>query len=170
MKKQGGLLMQDIASAVDTNLKIEIDESRHNLTAAPLVEEAIRNGEGMLAADGALVVSTGQYTGRSPKDKFVVEEPSSKDKIWWGSVNQPLSEENFDKIRARMAEYIGRQETLRTGRIRGCGPQLPPLGAHLYRDRLGQPLRPQPLHPPHPGRACRFQARFRGGGHAFFQG
>ncbi len=98
--------MQDIASAADTNLKIEIDESRHNLTAAPLLEEAIRNGEGMLAADGALVVSTGQYTGRSPKDKFVVEESSSKDKIWWGPVNQPLSEENFNKIRARMTEYI----------------------------------------------------------------
>src|SRR3954463_7462059 len=98
--------MQDIASAADTNLDITIDESRHNLTTALLVEHAIRNGEGMLGAEGPLVVSTGQYTGRSPKDKFVVEEPSSKDKIWWGSVNQPLSEQHFDKIRHRMMAYI----------------------------------------------------------------
>jgi phosphoenolpyruvate carboxykinase (ATP) len=98
--------MQNIASVSDTNLDIEIDESRHNLTPAPLVEEAVRNGEGMLAADGALVVSTGHYTGRSPKDKFVVEEPSSKDKIWWGSANQPISEEHFDRIRDRMLDYV----------------------------------------------------------------
>src|SRR5580765_8372027 len=98
--------MQDIASTADTNLDIKIDESRHNLTTALLVEHAIRNGEGMLGADGPLVVSTGQYTGRSPKDKFVVEEPSSKDKIWWGSVNQPLSEDHFDIIRARIVEYV----------------------------------------------------------------
>ena len=98
--------MQNIASVSDTYVDIEIDESRHNLTAAPLVEEAVRNGEGMLAADGALVVSTGHYTGRSPKDKFVVEELSSKDKIWWGSVNQPISEAHFDTIRARMLEYV----------------------------------------------------------------
>jgi phosphoenolpyruvate carboxykinase (ATP) len=101
--------MQDIASAADTNLDIDIDESRHNLTTALLVEEAIRNGEGMLGAEGPLVVSTGQYTGRSPKDKFVVEEPSSKDNIWWasaGGANQPLNEKNFDKIRARMMDYI----------------------------------------------------------------
>jgi phosphoenolpyruvate carboxykinase (ATP) len=98
--------MQNIAPASGTNLDISIDESRHNLTAAPLVEEAVRNGEGMLAADGALVVSTGHYTGRSPKDKFVVEEPSSKDEISWGTINQPISEDNFDRIRARMLKYV----------------------------------------------------------------
>jgi phosphoenolpyruvate carboxykinase (ATP) len=98
--------MQDIAPAAGANLHITIDPSRHNLNAAQLVEHAIRNGEGTLAADGALVVSTGQYTGRSPKDKFVVEEPSSKDKIWWGSVNQPLSQENFDRLRDRLLNYI----------------------------------------------------------------
>ncbi|MEO8288648.1 MAG: phosphoenolpyruvate carboxykinase [Chloroflexota bacterium] len=98
--------MQETASASDTNARISIDESRHNLTTAILYEEAVRNNEGILAAGGSLVVSTGQYTGRSPKDKFVVEEPTSKDKIWWGPVNQPMSEENFDKIRDRMIAYV----------------------------------------------------------------
>ena len=98
--------MQDTVQAAGPQLDIDIDESRHNLTPALLYEHAITNREGKLAADGALVVSTGQYTGRSPKDKFVVEEPASKAKIWWGSVNQPISEEHFDQIRARMMGHL----------------------------------------------------------------
>ncbi len=89
-----------------SNLPIEINSARHNLNTARLYEETIRNGEGRLAADGPLVVSTGQYTGRSPKDKFVVQEPSSQDKVWWGSVNQPLPEEKFNALRDRLLAYI----------------------------------------------------------------
>ena len=88
------------------NLGIEIDPTRHNLNTAQLVEEAIRNNEGSLAAEGPLVVSTGQYTGRSPKDKFVVQEPSSQDNIAWGPVNQPLSLDKFDALRARLTTHI----------------------------------------------------------------
>ena len=88
------------------NLGIEIDPTRHNLNTAQLVEEAIRNNEGSLAAEGPLVVSTGQYTGRSPKDKFVVQEPSSQDNIAWGPVNQPLSLEKFDALRERLTAYV----------------------------------------------------------------
>ena len=85
---------------------LEISEERHNLNTAQLVEDAVRNGEGMLSYDGSLVVSTGQYTGRSPKDKFVVEEPTSKDQIWWGAVNQPLSEEHFAGLRERVMAHL----------------------------------------------------------------
>lgn len=98
--------MHSRAGADGVQLDIKIGQGRHNLSAPLLYEEAIRNGEGELAASGALVVSTGQYTGRSPKDKLVVEEGSSKDKVWWGAVNQPISEENFNKIRERMAAYV----------------------------------------------------------------
>ena len=62
-----------------------------NRSTAELYEDAVRAGEGMIAADGPLVVMTGKHTGRSPKDKFVVREPSSADKVWWGEVNQPIS-------------------------------------------------------------------------------
>lgn len=55
-----------------------------NLHPAECYEQALRNREAILTADGALRVRTGQYTGRSPKDKFVVEEASTQDKIWWG--------------------------------------------------------------------------------------
>jgi len=91
---------------VETTVNLGIESERHNLPPGALYEEAIRNEEGHIAAEGSLVVSTGQYTGRSPKDKFVVEEPSSKDKVWWGSVNQPISEEKFNNLRDRMMEYL----------------------------------------------------------------
>jgi phosphoenolpyruvate carboxykinase (ATP) len=98
--------MQETMQASGPRLDIAIEPDRHNLNAALLYENAIRNGEGLLAASGPIVVNTGQYTGRSPKDKFIAEEQSSAGKIAWGSVNQPMSEENFEKIRTRMMAYI----------------------------------------------------------------
>jgi hypothetical protein len=79
---------------------------RTNLSAAELYEIAVRDDEGLIAADGPLVVSTGTHTGRSPQDKFVVRERSSAGKVWWGSVNQPISEEHYDRLRARLMKYI----------------------------------------------------------------
>jgi len=75
---------------------------RANLPTAELYEDAIRHGEGLVAADGPLVVRTGAHTGRSPQDKFIVDEPTSHDKIWWGPVNRPISEENYERLRARL--------------------------------------------------------------------
>jgi len=63
-----------------------------NSSTPALYEEAIRRREGHLAHLGPLVVRTGQHTGRSPKDKFVVREPSSAEHIWWGKVNQPMEQ------------------------------------------------------------------------------
>ena len=81
-----------------------------NLPTAELYERAIRAGEGTIAADGPLVVRTGQHTGRSPKDKFVVREPWSQDKVWWGEVNHEISEEHYDRLRARLMEYVADKE------------------------------------------------------------
>ncbi len=83
-----------------------VREVRWNLPAARLYEEAIRRREGELARTGPLVVNTGQYTGRSPKDKFVVQEPSSADRIGWGAVNQPFDPAAFEALRKRMLAYI----------------------------------------------------------------
>jgi phosphoenolpyruvate carboxykinase (ATP) len=80
-----------------------------NLTAPALYEQAIRNREGILAHLGPLVCRTGSHTGRSPNDKFVVKEPSSEANIWWGSVNRPFSEENFERIFRRMRSYLENQ-------------------------------------------------------------
>lgn len=77
-----------------------------NLSVAELYEHAVRADEGAIAAEGPLVVRTGHHTGRSPKDKFVVREPWSQDKVWWGDVNHEISEEHYDRLRARLLEHV----------------------------------------------------------------
>ena len=81
----------------------------HNLAPAELYEHAVRRGEGSIVASGALTAETGKHTGRSPKDKFFVEEPTSQDKIWWGS-NRPISSTTFDALFERMVDFCNRHE------------------------------------------------------------
>src|SRR5207249_6867164 len=73
-----------------------------NPSTPVLYEHAIERGEARLAEGGPLVVDTGVHTGRSPKDKFIVREPPSEDRIWWGSVNQPLDEQSFERLREKV--------------------------------------------------------------------
>lgn len=76
-----------------------------NLPPPKLVEIAIQRGEGKLGMKGALMVDTGQYTGRSPNDRFIVDEPSTSDRVWWGDVNRPVSEEVFEHLYDRVTSY-----------------------------------------------------------------
>ncbi len=87
-----------------------------NLPRAGLIEEAIRRGEGRLASEGPLVVSTGKHTGRSPKDKAIVEEPGSKNHVAWGSSNLPISAEKFDALYDRVVEYLNDRDIF----VRDC--------------------------------------------------
>jgi phosphoenolpyruvate carboxykinase (ATP) len=77
-----------------------------NLTVPVLYEEAIRRGEGVLAADGPLVVATGSHTGRSANDKFVVRDAHTESNVMWGDVNRPLSPEHCRVLRARLLAYL----------------------------------------------------------------
>ena len=94
-----------------------------NLTAAALYEEAIRRSEGSVARTGPLVVRTGQYTGRSPKDKFVVREAANSAKVWWGTVNQPFDEAKFDALHARMLTYIENKDVFVQELFVGADPE-----------------------------------------------
>ncbi|MDH4184133.1 MAG: phosphoenolpyruvate carboxykinase (ATP) [Nitrospinota bacterium] len=76
-----------------------------NLPNPALYEEAIKRREGSIAHRGPLVVRTGQYTGRSPNDKFIVKEPLSQDRIWWGPSNFPMEEKYFDRLLLRLQAY-----------------------------------------------------------------
>ena len=82
------------------------------LSVPQLVEKATSRGEARLTVDGAVVAETGKYTGRSPKDKYMVVEESSKDKIDWGKVNQPISSEVFDNLYVKVVNYLKEKDEL----------------------------------------------------------
>ena len=78
----------------------------YNLSTPSLYEQAARRREALIAEDGPLVVRTGQHTGRSPNDKFIVREATSENNIWWGKVNKPIEEKYFDRIYHHMLSYM----------------------------------------------------------------
>src|SRR5713226_9796498 len=83
----------------------DIEVAHWNLGTAQLVEKAIERREGVLASGGAFVVRTGQFTGRSPKDKYIVREEGTESTVDWGSVNQPMTEVQFDGLYERMLAH-----------------------------------------------------------------
>jgi phosphoenolpyruvate carboxykinase (ATP) len=83
---------------------------RRNLSPAALYEHAIRRNEAAIVSTGALTAETGKHTGRSPKDKYFVKEPTSQDAIWWHPGNQPISSPVFDSLLKRMDEFCDTHE------------------------------------------------------------
>lgn len=79
---------------------------RYQLSPDELVQDSLRIGEGVLSDTGALVISTGEFTGRSPKDKFIVKDEMTADTVHWNEFNQPISEEYYDIIRREIQQYI----------------------------------------------------------------
>jgi phosphoenolpyruvate carboxykinase (ATP) len=82
-----------------------IQSAHWNLPEPRLYEQVIRRREGRLASSGPLIVRTGQYTGRTPLDKYLVREPSSADELWWGDVNRAMEEECFETLYRRLLAY-----------------------------------------------------------------
>ena len=77
-----------------------------NLSVARLIEDSLHMNEGVLTDTGALLTLTGKYTGRSPKDKFIVDTKAIHDKISWGSVNRPIDRKIFTTIKENMKKYM----------------------------------------------------------------
>ena len=109
-----------------------VDLSAHGIDAAGRVQyqpstsllytQALLRGDGRLAEGGPLVVDTGRYTGRSPNDKFVVREPGSEDRIWWGKVNQEIDEEHFEGLRDKVASFLEEQDLYVVDSFAGADP------------------------------------------------
>src|SRR5215212_9455243 len=98
-----------------------------NLNTPELYEIIARRGEGLFSAHGALMVDTGEHTGRAAKDKAIVREPSSEDKVFWGEVNKDFPRGAFDRLRERMMKYASTRELFVQDTYAGADPgyQLP---------------------------------------------
>ncbi len=90
----------------------ELDDARPitNLAPAALIEHILARKEAQLSARGAVTAATGKFTGRTPPNRFIIKDDLTRDKVAWGSVNQPISEESFEKVRRRMAAYVKGRE------------------------------------------------------------
>ncbi|MEQ9371553.1 MAG: phosphoenolpyruvate carboxykinase (ATP) [Coleofasciculus chthonoplastes F3-SA18-01] len=111
----------------------------HNLPVPQLIEESLKRHEGVLAANGALCVETGKYTGRSPADKFIVDEPGLHEEVNWNKVNVPISQEKFDLLYKQMLAYLqGRDLFIFDGYV-GVDPQYR-LGVRVINELASQNL------------------------------
>ncbi|HEV7264359.1 MAG TPA: phosphoenolpyruvate carboxykinase [Falsiroseomonas sp.] len=106
-------------------------EVHANLTAPGLYAHALQRGEGRLSEDGAFMAVTGQHTGRSVQDKFVVDDPEVHDAVWWGKINRPMPPAKFAGLTAKVRSWLGQKPQLFTQDLyAGADP------AHRIRVRL----------------------------------
>ncbi|VXD20771.1 phosphoenolpyruvate carboxykinase (ATP) [Marinoscillum sp. 108] len=84
----------------------QVKEAWWNLDPSQLTEIALQNREGTLSDTGALMCDTGQFTGRSPKDRFIVRDSKTENAVWWGDINIPISPDSFDRLYAKMLGYL----------------------------------------------------------------
>jgi phosphoenolpyruvate carboxykinase (ATP) len=94
-----------------------------NWPAPRLIEAALARGEGTLAENGALVVRTGAFTGRSPQDKYIVVSPETEKDVWWGSVNRPLAPDVFDRLLDKAIAYLRGRELFVFDGFAGADPR-----------------------------------------------
>jgi phosphoenolpyruvate carboxykinase (ATP) len=107
----GSALAEQEQPTIVDFLQSKVNKRIHwNLSPSELIEQAILRGEGKLADNGALAADTGKFTGRSPKDKFLVADEITEDTVWWGDINIKISPENFERIYAKMLDYMANKE------------------------------------------------------------
>ncbi|WP_347173675.1 phosphoenolpyruvate carboxykinase (ATP) [Polaribacter uvawellassae] len=92
------------------SLGIKNATTHYNLTSDELHASTIEKGQGVEASSGALAVNTGEFTGRSPKDRFIVKDDITKDEVWWGNINIPFETDKFDKLYKRVTDYLSGKE------------------------------------------------------------
>ena len=83
---------------------------KYQLSSEELHEETLQKGQGTEASSGALAVNTGEFTGRSPKDRFIVKDDVTRDKVWWGNINIPFPPNMFDALYDKVTNYLSEKE------------------------------------------------------------
>lgn len=101
----------------------KVSRAYWNLSAGELYEQAVKRDGALIAHLGPLVVNTGQHTGRSPNDKFVVRESSSENHVWWGKVNRPFEQKSFDRLLDRIHGYLEGKDIFVQDCFAGADPQ-----------------------------------------------
>ena len=91
-------------------LNLHAKSVKYQLSVAELVEEALKNGEGTLADSGALAVDTGKFTGRSPKDRFIVCDELTEDAVWWGDINIKFTPQHFDALFEKVVHHLNEKQ------------------------------------------------------------
>ncbi|MDN6281137.1 MAG: phosphoenolpyruvate carboxykinase (ATP) [Psychroflexus sp.] len=89
---------------------IHSDQINYQLSSEELHKITVEKGQGQTVDSGALAVNTGKFTGRSPKDRFIVKDDITKDEIWWGDINIPFDADKFDKLYDKVVKYLSDQE------------------------------------------------------------
>ncbi|MBQ0769328.1 MAG: phosphoenolpyruvate carboxykinase (ATP), partial [Bizionia sp.] len=83
---------------------------KYQLSSDDLHALTIEKGQGVESASGALAVNTGEFTGRSPLDRFIVKDDVTKDRVWWGNINIPFDADKFDKLYDKVTNYLSEKE------------------------------------------------------------
>ena len=105
--------MKNLTNRLPDLAYLNLDRAKNllfQLSPAQLVEAALKRNEGVLAENGALAVDTGEFTGRSPKDRFIVDDAVTHDDVWWNDVNIPFCSEKFDALLRKVTDYLSERE------------------------------------------------------------
>ncbi|MCH8317078.1 MAG: phosphoenolpyruvate carboxykinase (ATP) [Bacteroidetes bacterium] len=98
--------IKSTACGIDTLGITQAEKVYWNLSPAELIENALKNGEGKLTDTGALMCDTGKFTGRAPKDRYIVKDTKTADTVWWGGANMPFDPDKFDALYKKVIEYL----------------------------------------------------------------
>lgn len=120
--------MQDLALDAQTSPLDFLDlhttgKIHYNLPPAELVEHALARNEGSLTSTGALMADTGKFTGRSPKDRYIVRDAKTADSVWWGDINIPFEEEKFDQLLEKMKQFLADKDLFVRDAYAGADPE-----------------------------------------------
>ena len=111
-----------------------------NLSPAALIEHTISSGQGELASSGALKVNTGQFTGRSPKDRYIVEDKITSKTVDWGTVNQPITTAQYDKLYKQVINHLNNRVQIYARDAYACASLNYRLNVRVYSEQPWQSL------------------------------